>query len=118
LQIWLLPAEARLTPGYEQKAFPADERAGRLCLLGSQDGREGSVTIHQDVNLYSAVLDAGEHATLSLGPRRHVWAQVTRGGFQVNGTALNAGDGAAISEETSVAIQASAAGELLLFDLA
>ena len=118
LQIWLLPGARSLKPSYEQKAFPADERKGRLCLLASQDAREGSVTIHQDVDLYSAALEAGDKASMPLRPGRHVWAQVTRGAVRLNDTPLGAGDGAALSGEAAVALEASASSEVLLFDLA
>jgi redox-sensitive bicupin YhaK (pirin superfamily) len=78
LQIWVLPARQRLEPSYEQRAFPVKDRIGRLTLVASQDGREGSVTIHQDVNLYSAFLETGNRATLPLDSGRHIWVQVAR----------------------------------------
>jgi redox-sensitive bicupin YhaK (pirin superfamily) len=118
LQIWLLPESGGLKPGYEQRAFPPDARKGRLTLVGSRDAREGSVTIHQDVDLYSGALDAGDLVVHALKPGRHAWVQMTRGAVTLNGQTLNAGDGAALSEEAAIQIEASAPSELLLFDLA
>jgi hypothetical protein len=118
LQIWLLPARTGLAPGYEQKAFPEAERRGRLRPLASADGREGSVTVHQDVTLYSALLGAGESVRHALAPGRHAWVQVARGAVSVNGETVRAGDGVALSNERSLALEASEDAELLLFDLA
>ena len=118
LQIWLLPARTGLAPGYEQKAFPEAERRGRLRPLASADGREGSVTVHQDVTLYSALLGAGESVRHALDPGRHAWVQVARGAVSVNGETVRAGDGVALSNERSLALEASEDAELLLFDLA
>ena len=118
LQIWILPARTGLAPGYEQKAFPKAERRGRLRPLASADGREGSVTVHQDVTLYSALLGAGESVRHALAPGRHAWVQVARGAVSVNGETVRAGDGVALSDERSLALEASEDAELLLFDLA
>ena len=118
LQIWLLPDAGGLKPRYEQRAFPPDARKGRLTLVGSRDARDGSVTIHQDVDLYAAALDGGNRVTHALKPGRHAWVQVTRGALTVNSQPLKAGDGAALSEEVSIELAASAPSELLLFDLA
>jgi redox-sensitive bicupin YhaK (pirin superfamily) len=118
LQIWILPARTGLAPGYEQKAFPEAERRGRLRPLASADGREGSVTVHQDVTLYSALLGAGESVRHALAPGRHAWVQVARGAVSVNGETVRAGDGVALSDERSLALEASEDAELLLFDLA
>ena len=118
LQIWLLPAETGAAPSYEQKAFPVDEKRGRLRLVGAPDGRDGAVTIHQDVRLYASVLAPGDTVTHALARGRHAWVQVVRGAITVNGTTLAAGDGAALSDEPGVAITASDDAELLLFDLA
>ena len=117
LQIWLLPARSGLTPGYEQKAFPEGERAGRLCLIASPDGRDGSVTIHTDALVHSGSFDKGQSAELSLAAGRHAWVHVARGAVSVNGQALSAGDGAALSEEPSVRLEGVDAGEVLVFDL-
>ncbi len=120
LQIWILPREQGLRPGYEQKAFPAAERRGRLRLVASPDGRDGSVTIHQDATLAVATLSAGEQVRHELSPGRVAWVQVARGEVRLNGTALRAGDGAAVSDEAVLEIAARAQddSEILLFDLA
>jgi quercetin 2,3-dioxygenase len=118
LQIWVVPARQRLQPGYEQRAFPVKDRTGRLTLMASQDGREQSITIHQDVNLYSAALETGNHVTLPLKSGRHVWAQVARGGVRINSNELSAGDGAALADEPVAELEATAPAEILLFDLA
>jgi redox-sensitive bicupin YhaK (pirin superfamily) len=114
LQIWIVPERRGIEPGYEQKTFPEGELRGRLRLVASPDGAAGSVTIHQDVKLYSALL-AGESVAHSYAPQRYGWGQVTRGDVEVNGLKLSAGDGAAISDESAVTISGS--GEVLLFDL-
>ncbi len=117
LQIWILPERPGLPPGYEQRAFPEAERRGRLRLIASRDGRQGSVTVHQDAALYSALLDNGQQVTHQLAPGRHAWVQVARGKARVGGQELDAGDGAAISDEASVPLAALEPSELLLFDL-
>jgi redox-sensitive bicupin YhaK (pirin superfamily) len=116
LQIWLLPERRNLTPEYEQKAFPAAERDGTLRLVASHDGRDGSVTVHQDVSLYATNLD-GTSVSHDFAPGRHGWLQVARGTVTVNGQPLAQGDGAAISNESRVTIEGEGA-EVLLFDLA
>ena len=116
LQIWILPERHGITPGYEQKAFPQVERDGRLRLVGSHDGRDGSVTIHQDVDLFTTTLVNGATVTHEVRPGRYGWAQVTRGNVTVNGALLTAGDGAAIEAEPRVTMAGD--GEVLLFDLA
>jgi redox-sensitive bicupin YhaK (pirin superfamily) len=118
LQIWILPEREGLTPSYEQKHFPAEERAGRLRLVASRDGREGSIRIHQEVDLYATLLGAGEAVEHFLRPGRHAWLQLARGACELNGVALEAGDGAALSEEGSLRITGVGDVELLLFDLA
>lgn len=117
LQIWIIPEQRGLQPSYEQKAFAPDARMDQLRLIGSRDGRDGSVTIHQDVSLYLARLEAGNGLSHPLRNGRRVWLQVTSGAFDVNGAQLEAGDGAAIEHETDLRMSAGAAGELLLFDL-
>lgn len=117
LQIWILPERKGLEPGYEQRAFPAEEKQGKLRLVASRDGRDGSVTIHQDVALFASLLEVGESVSHSLAPGRHAWVQVVKGGVTVNGEALVAGDGAAVSEEAVVEITGREAAEVLLFDL-
>ena len=118
LQIWILPERQGLQPSYEQKAFPEKERQGRLRLVASPDGREGSVTVHQDVTLHSTLLGKGEKAEYTLKPGRHAWVQLARGSGTLNGVALKAGDGAAVSDEGSLVLTANEPLEALLFDLA
>ena len=118
LQIWLLPAKTGTAPSYEQRAFPTSEKRGRLRLVCAPDGREGAVTIHQDVTLYASVLAPGERVSHVLAPGRHAWVQAVRGTVTVNGQPLAMGDGAALSDEREVTIEAASESELLLFDLA
>jgi redox-sensitive bicupin YhaK (pirin superfamily) len=118
LQIWLLPDRQGITPSYEQKNFPEAEKRGRLRLVASPDGREGSVKIHQDAAIYASILDDDAQVAHTLRPGRKGWVQVARGAIEVNGEVLGAGDGAAIAEETSLDITArSDDAEFLLFDL-
>ena len=118
LQIWILPERPGLPPGYEQKAFPAAERRNRLRLVASPDGRDGSLTLHQDVRLYAAALAAGAKVAYAPAAGRHVWVQVARGALTLNGQALREGDGAALSGEPALELAADAEAECLLFDLA
>lgn len=117
LQIWLIPSQDGIPPGYEQRTFPSEERAGRLRLVASPDGRDGSVTIHSDAVIHAGVLDTGQTAELPLAPGRHAWIHVARGAARVNGQVLGAGDGLALSEERSVRIEGQDAAEVLVFDL-
>jgi redox-sensitive bicupin YhaK (pirin superfamily) len=117
LQIWIVPDRRGHAPGYEQKHFPVDVRTGRLRIVASPDGRDGSVTIHQDVTLHSGVLADGDRVRYQLPAGRHAWIHVARGAVVVNGTRLEAGDAAAF-DEPGVIDLAGAGGELLLFDLA
>lgn len=116
-QIWIYPDRKGLTPEYEQKAFPPEERRGKLRLLASPDGRDGSLRIHQDTRLYGALLEPGQELSHALAPQRHAWLQVVRGTLTLNGLDLEKGDGAAVSDESLLAIRARDAAELLLFDL-
>jgi redox-sensitive bicupin YhaK (pirin superfamily) len=118
LQIWLLPDRAGRRPEYEQKAFADAERRGRLRLIVSPDGRDGSVTVHQDTRLYATRLDAGQRVTHALAPGRHAWVQVARGRLMLNETLLEAGDGAAVVEEPDITLAGVEDAEALLFDLA
>ncbi|MCG3153049.1 MAG: Quercetin 2,3-dioxygenase [bacterium] len=118
LQIWIFPEEKGLTPGYEQATFPVEERTGTLRLVASRDGREGSVTVHQDVALYAAILPPGAQVSYPLAEGRHAWLQVGRGTVQLNGTTLTAGDGAAVSGESQLELRGVEEVEILLFDLA
>lgn len=118
LQIWILPKAHGLPPGYEEKAFAEEERRGRLRLIASEDGREGSVAINQDAQVYATLLDAGQIVTHALQPNRHAWLQVARGTLRLNELELKQGDGAAISKESDFTIEAHDQAELLVFDLA
>jgi redox-sensitive bicupin YhaK (pirin superfamily) len=118
LQIWIVPARTGLAPSYEQKAFPVEEKLGKLCLLAAPDGRAGAITVHQDVALYVALLESGHEVTHRLAPQRHAWLQVARGAVELNGVALQAGDGAALSAEERLDVRAAGEAEVLLFDLA
>jgi len=117
LQIWILPERKSLKPGYEQKHFSEESRQGQLRLIASPGGEEGSVSIHQDVRLYSALLGKGQTVTHALTPGRHAWVQVARGAVRLGEQTLKAGDGAAISEEKAITLTADAPSEVLLFDL-
>lgn len=119
LQIWILPEQKGIDPGYEQKTFTHEDRQGQLRLVGSRDGRDGSVTIHQNVNLYAALLQEGDTVSYSLTSGRVAWIQVARGAVQLNDYDLTAGDGAAISEAELITLQGrSNDAEVLLFDMA
>jgi redox-sensitive bicupin YhaK (pirin superfamily) len=118
LQIWLLPGKEGLPPSYEQRNFSPAKTPGKLHLVAARDGRDAAVTVHQDVDLYAAVLEPGDRVSHSLQPQRHAWVQVARGAITLNGLSLDKGDGAAISEETDVVIEATTDAEILLFDLA
>ncbi|WP_072390673.1 pirin family protein [Hyphomicrobium sp. CS1GBMeth3] len=117
LQIWVLPEKRGLEPSYEQKSFPDEQRRGRLALVGARDGRDGAVTIHQDLDLFVVDLQKGDAVSHSLRPRRKAWVQVTRGSVSVNGATVGAGDGAALTDEAEVRIAANDNAEVLLFDL-
>jgi redox-sensitive bicupin YhaK (pirin superfamily) len=118
LQIWLLPEKEGLPPSYEQRNFSPAKTPGKLHLVAARDGRDAAVRVHQDVDLYAAVLEPGDRVSHSLQPQRHAWVQVARGAITLNGLSLDKGDGAAISEETDVVIEATTDAEILLFDLA
>ncbi|MET0646809.1 MAG: pirin family protein [Pyrinomonadaceae bacterium] len=117
LQIWIRPEREGLRPYYEQKAFPEEERRGRLRLVAAPGGTDGSVTLYQDVRLYDALLAAGEEVTHNLAHGRHAWLQVVKGAVTLNGERLGAGDGAAVSDEESLTVRADEESEVLLFDL-
>ena len=118
LQIWILPAREGLEPSYEQKHFADAERRGALRLVASRDGRLGSLRIHQDVDLFATLLGAGDAALHALRPGRHAWVQLARGRCELNGIPLEAGDGAAVSDETALRLAGAKDAEVLLFDLA
>jgi len=118
LQIWILPHTVGLEPSYEQKAFTEDERRGRLRLIASEDGREGTVQVHQDVSLFASVLAAGEQVEHAMDQQRYAWIQVARGAINVNGERADQGDGVIVVGESNLRISAAEDAELLLFDLA
>lgn len=119
LQIWILPEERGLEPSYEEKNFSSELKQGELILLGSRDGRNNSVTIHQDVNLYLGLLTQSDRLTYQIKDNRGIWLQVAKGEVKLNERLLQAGDGAAITDETEIAIAGSSPNaEFLLFDLA
>jgi redox-sensitive bicupin YhaK (pirin superfamily) len=117
-QIWLLPDQTGLPPSYEQKAFPEDERRGRLQLVASPDARDGSLLIHQEARVYLSTLDADQEVRHELQPGYSAWLQVLRGAVSLNGHSLGTSDGAAVTDENMVAVRATVASEILLFDLA
>ncbi len=118
LQIWILPDTEEVKPSYEQTYFPDEEKRGKLRLIASADGRDGSVTIHQDVNLYATLLEAGEEIMYSISSGRHVWLQVAQGKVIVNDNKLAHGDGLAVSNDSQLKVSGDGFAEVLLFDLA
>jgi hypothetical protein len=118
LQIWILPDRQGLTPSYEQKNIADTERKNRLRLIASPDGRDGSVTIHQHANVYTALLEQGQKTQHSLPSGHSAWLQLIRGTISLAGQSLQPGDGAAIENEQELQIAAQDDAELLLFDLA
>jgi redox-sensitive bicupin YhaK (pirin superfamily) len=118
LQIWIVPDERGATPRYGQRNFSDEEKKNRLKLTVSNDGREESIAIRQDMSLFASVLDQGATVTHNLAPERHAWLQVAAGAVELNGQALAEGDGAAISGESALRIRAEKPSEILLFDLA
>jgi quercetin 2,3-dioxygenase len=118
LQIWVLPDRQRLAPRYDQKTFPASEKRRRLRLVGSPDGRDGSIVIHQDTDIYDALLSSGDAVTNNLKTGHKSWVQVVRGAVEVNGKATDAGDGVAVEDESVLTVMSHADdSEVLVFDL-
>lgn len=117
-QIWLFPEQKGIEPSYEQKRFEESERINRLRLVASRDAEQGSLRIHQDARIYLSSLDAGRSVTHELAPGRHAWLQVLRGSVTFAGQELTAGDGAAVSEQQALEVQAATPAEIMLFDLA
>jgi len=117
LQIWIEPNVTGIQPSYEEKRFSDADKKGRLRLIASPDGRDGSVTIHQDAYLYATLLDKGDAVTHKLAPGRKAYVHVALGALQVSGMPLKAGDGMKISDETSISLAAANGAEVLLFDL-
>lgn len=118
LQIWILPSKKGIEPGYEQKRFPDPEKRGRLRLVASPDGREGSVTIHADARLYAGLFHQGEASRLELDPRRKAYVHAVRGSLQANGEKLMAGDALLLDGESALSISDGEDAEVLVFDLA
>jgi redox-sensitive bicupin YhaK (pirin superfamily) len=118
LQIWIVPDRSGHRPGYEQKAFSDSDRRGKLRLVASSDGRDGSVSIHQDASVYAGLLESGERVSHESRAGRHAWVHVARGSVDLNGKTLREGDGAAISDEPRLDLTAKDSSEVLLFDLA
>jgi quercetin 2,3-dioxygenase len=118
LQIWIIPEEKGIKPSYEEKNFAPTEKQGKLKLVGSRDGRDNSVTIHQDVDLYLASLQESDRLNYTIKDNRAIWLQVAKGSILLNEQQLKAGDGAAITEETEITITGNSQdSEILLFDL-
>ena len=117
LQIWIFPEQQNLEPGYEQTLFTREQKLNQLKLVGSRDGRDGSVTIHQDVDLYASVLENGQSVTLDGVADRRVFVQLVSGRVDVNGETLSAGDGVQIREQPAVVVSAQDDAELLLFNM-
>jgi redox-sensitive bicupin YhaK (pirin superfamily) len=118
LQIWIFPEEKDLEPGYEQTLFAREDKLNRLRLLGSRDGRDGSLTIHQDVDLYASVLEQGNEVTLDNVADRRIFVQVVSGELDVNGEKLSAGDGAQLRQAEEIKARAESDAEFLVFNLA
>jgi redox-sensitive bicupin YhaK (pirin superfamily) len=117
LQIWIQPNQQGIEPSYEEKHFPLEEKLGRLRLIASGDGREGSVLIHQDASLYAAILNGDDQAEHALAAGRLGYVHVIRGQVEVNGVALKGGDAVKIGDEERISFARTEAAELLLFDL-
>ncbi len=118
LQIWLLPRREGIAPGYEQKHFTEADKRGRLRLVASEDGRDGSITVHADAALYAGLLDGAEQARLNLNPSRLAYVHLIRGALRVNDTLLAGGDAALLHGESAVELSAGSGAEVLVFDLA
>jgi len=117
LQIWIHPEVTRLAPGYEQQHFAAADKRGRLRLIASHDGEDGSVVIHQDARLYAGLFDGAERADFPVSSGRRAWVQVARGAIAVDGTRLQAGDGARTAGPAQLQLHGGAQAEVLVFDL-
>jgi redox-sensitive bicupin YhaK (pirin superfamily) len=118
LQIWIEPDRPGHTPSYEQKSFSDDDKRGRFRLIASRDGRDGSVTIHQDANLYARLFAPGETGVFEVAPGRHAWVHVAKGAVRLGGELLRAGDAVGLEQAGSVEIVGQDPAEVLVFDLA
>ena len=117
LQIWIQPSRSGLEPSYEQKHFPPEARTNRLQLIAAPDGRDGALSVHQDAELWTALIAPGTSVKHEFAPGRHGWLQVVRGDLQLGALALSTGDGVALSEERALEVHARSDAEVLLFDL-
>lgn len=117
LQIWIQPNVTNIAPSYEEKHFPPESKLGKLRLVASNDGRDGSVLIHQDAAIYATIMHAGDALEHALAPGRSAYVHVVRGSVNVNGTALNGGDALKISSEDKILLAGAQAAEILVFDL-
>jgi redox-sensitive bicupin YhaK (pirin superfamily) len=118
LQIWLLPSQRGGAPGYEEKRFTDADKRGRLRVVASPDGRDGSVTVQSDASIHAALIDGDEHVQYAVPSGRRTYVHVARGALEVNGERLDAGDAAMIEAESSITLAHGEAAEVLLFDLA
>jgi redox-sensitive bicupin YhaK (pirin superfamily) len=118
LQVWIIPDETGLKPNYEQRSLNLEKNSSKWVLIAARDGRDGAVKVHQNVELYLATISAGQRLNHGLKPGRRAWLQVTRGATTINGMLLKEGDGASVSEEQILEVNAVQVAELLLFDLA
>jgi redox-sensitive bicupin YhaK (pirin superfamily) len=117
LQIWILPNQQGVTPGYEQKFFSDEQKRGKFCLVASEHGEEDSVSLHQDTNIYAALLDGDEQITFEIPTSRKAWVHVAQGSVEMNGYSLHEGDGAAIDSAETLKFSQGSNAEILLFSL-
>jgi len=117
LQIWMVSGQKGIEPCYDQKAFPDSEKRGKLRLIISPDGRDGSLTFHQDTRIYAGLFDGAEKVDLKLAPNRYAYVHVIRGNVSVNGTQFNDGDGARVRNEEKLAFSNGQNAEVLVFDM-
>jgi redox-sensitive bicupin YhaK (pirin superfamily) len=117
-QIWLFPERKGLTPGYEQREFASTQKPGQLRVVASRERRDDSLTIHQDASVFLGSLQEGDVLRYKLAPGRHAWVQTLRGRLTLNGRAMEAGDGATVSDESEISLASDGTAEVMLFDLA
>lgn len=118
LQIWMLPNQQGITPRYDQKAFSVEDKKGKLRLIAAKDGRNGAITIHQDIDLYASILESGDVVNYHVQTHRYAWLQIAQGEVIFNGQQLSAGDGVQITGEEKIELSTNSNAEILLFDLA
>lgn len=117
LQIWIMPNTANDAPGYEEKHFDAASKQGRLCLIASSDGRDGSVSLRQQASIYAAILDGADAVEHAIAPGRQLYVHVIRGSIKVNGIAVAGGDAVHVDQETALRLSDATDSEVLVFDL-